>query len=62
MIRINLSSVEVIEKLQQASKELSDLEPLYSSIAELVVQSTKERFATGVAPDGTKWRPKVPRR
>ncbi|MFO1495141.1 MAG: phage virion morphogenesis protein [Lysobacterales bacterium] len=34
-----------------------DLRPLMQEIGEQLTESTKQRFATGTAPDGTQWAP-----
>jgi phage virion morphogenesis protein len=49
------------EKLQRAlstvQQRIGDLSPLMADIGELLTQSTKQRFATSTAPDGTPWAP-----
>lgn len=37
---------------------LSDLTPIMQEIGEIVIDSTKQRFSQGVAPDGSRWAPK----
>lgn len=38
-------------------QRMSNLSPLMADIGELLVESTKRRFAAGVAPDGAQWAP-----
>ena len=36
---------------------VADLTPMMDSIGALLVSNTQERFMTGIAPDGEKWKP-----
>lgn len=37
---------------------MRDMTPVYQDVVEYMIQATRERFVTGIAPDGTKWAPK----
>lgn len=50
---INLSAAEALFAALDAA--LTDMTPVMKDLGELLTTSTKERFPTGVAPDGTKW-------
>lgn len=60
MIRIDLNLGSITTRLAEVGATLSDMTPIFEDIAEELVLSTKRRFATGTAPDGTRWRPKSP--
>lgn len=46
---------EVVKKLQKLWAVTGDLSPALKEINEVLVESTKKRFDTGIAPDGQKW-------
>lgn len=46
---------EVQEMLGRVERLGADLRPLMQEIGEQLIESTKRRFATGTAPDGTPW-------
>ena len=46
---------EVIKGLQKLQNAGKDLSPALRDIGELLIVSTKERFATGTGPDGKNW-------
>lgn len=50
---------ELIGALEALDHALSDMTPLYQELGELLTISTKDRFPTGEAPDGTTWAPKT---
>ncbi|WP_425230211.1 phage virion morphogenesis protein [Sphingomonas sp.] len=60
MIRIEFNVAPVLAKLASAKKLLGDLTPVHQDIAEYMVQTTKGRFITSTAPDGSRWRDKSP--
>lgn len=43
--------------LSTLSQRLSNLSPLMADIGELLLESTKQRFATSTSPDGVLWLP-----
>lgn len=53
---INLSQAEALFAALDAA--LTDMTPVMNDLGELLTTSTKERFPTGTAPDGSKWAPK----
>lgn len=44
--------------LQRLASSLADMSPVMQDIGEYLITSTKERFPTGKAPDGSAWAPK----
>lgn len=58
MIRseIDLSFAEAA--LAALDRALTDMTPVMEDLGELLTTSTKDRFPTGTAPDGSKWAPK----
>lgn len=57
MITITMDDSEVRGYLQKLSRKTSDMSPAMRGMGELLVASTKERFTSGKAPDGTPWAP-----
>lgn len=51
--KIDLSAAEALFAALDAA--LTDMTPVMNDLGELLTTSTKERFPTGTAPDGTKW-------
>lgn len=58
MITVELKEDEITAVLDRLSRSLTDMTPVMQDIGELLVESTKQRFGEGVAPDGTSWAPK----
>lgn len=56
--KIDLSAAEALFAALDAA--LTDMTPVMDDLGELLTTSTKDRFPTGTAPDGTKWAPKSP--
>lgn len=58
MIRsdVDLSFAEAA--LAALDRALTDMTPVMNDLGELLTTSTKDRFPTGTAPDGSKWAPK----
>lgn len=54
---IELDDAEVRAALRRVIDRGRDLRPVLLSIGETLSESTKERFRTGTAPDGTPWAP-----
>ncbi len=60
MIRIDIDDRLVLDALRQLSRRVGDMRPAMQDIGEYLVGSTKARFATATAPDGTPWAPNRP--
>ena len=60
MITLNLDDGPVIEALQGLFMRASDLRPALLEIGEDLAESTRRRFVTSTAPDGTPWAPNSP--
>lgn len=60
MYRVELKEDEVSGVLGRLSRALTDMTPVMQEIGEMLVDSTKQRFKEGVAPDGSAWAPKSP--
>lgn len=57
MIQIEINEAAISSALSQLAARLTDMTPIMQDIGEGLVASTKDRFAKGVAPDGTAWAP-----
>jgi phage gpG-like protein len=53
---INLTFAEAT--LAALDAALTDMTPVMNDLGELLTTSTKDRFPTGTAPDGSRWAPK----
>ena len=51
------NSASVIAELQRIAQQVGNMRPVYQGIGELLVDSTKSRFDTSTAPDGSRWAP-----
>lgn len=60
MISIQVNEKQVVAVLAQLSERAQNLRPAFAKIGEDLVESTKRRFATATAPDGTPWAPNSP--
>ena len=60
MAQVVISRDEITEALTRLSAALSDMTPVFRDIGEIVIDSTKQRFGQGLAPDGSRWAPKSP--
>ncbi|MDD3355073.1 phage virion morphogenesis protein [Zoogloea sp.] len=56
-ITIRIDSAPVIDVLQRLAAGTRNPAPLFKAIGEDLITSTKERFATSTAPDGSRWAP-----
>ncbi len=54
---IRLESTRVLDVLARVAAGVRKPAPLYKAIGEDLVASTKARFATSTAPDGSRWAP-----
>lgn len=59
-IDVTLVSQPVLERLAEISRRFDDMSPALLAIGELITESTKARFSTSTAPDGSKWKPNSP--
>lgn len=57
MIKIELSDNQVSQKLEKLVRSVENTRPVLELIGNMLVDSTKRRFATSTAPDGTRWAP-----
>lgn len=57
MIEIKVDNKNVLEALERLSKAVDKPAPALKAISESLVVSTKKRFETSTAPDGTRWKP-----
>lgn len=60
MITIEIKNDGISAGLQRALDALTNTQPLMNQLGEYLVESTKQRFPTGRAPDGSVWAPKSP--
>lgn len=57
MITIEIDNRAVLDALTRLQSRTSDLSPLMHDIGEHLMETTKRRFDTATAPDGTRWEP-----
>lgn len=55
MITIKFEDRTVLDALSRLQRKTSDLSPLMHEIGEYLTETTKRRFDTSTAPDGTRW-------
>ncbi len=60
MISISFNAMPVFSALERAGEQLDDLTPIHQEIGEYMIESTRQRFQRGEAPDGDAWAPKKP--
>ena len=58
MIEIEIKNDSITDMLARLDAALTDMTPVMRDIGEYFVDSTKQRFMAGTAPDGTPWAPK----
>lgn len=58
MIEIEFKDDDIRDGLAGLDAALTDMTPVMRDIGEYFVDSTRQRFAAGSAPDGTPWAPK----
>lgn len=58
MISVEVNDKQITATLAGIEGKLANQAELMAQIAELLLDSTVERFQTGTAPDGTPWAPK----
>jgi phage virion morphogenesis protein len=57
MIQVEIDDKQVLAALNRLLEAGADMTPAMQDIGEYLVQSTRQRFQDGVAPDGTPWAP-----
>lgn len=55
MITIDIDDREVLSVLQELARRGANLRPAMLAIGEDLAESTRRRFETSTAPDGTPW-------
>jgi phage virion morphogenesis protein len=60
MYTLEINSGPVDGALERLAAGLDDTTPAMQRIGEFLAASTKDRFPTGTAPDGSAWAPKSP--
>lgn len=55
MLELKINDAQITAALAQAIAALGDLTPVMEEIGSILLDSTKQRFVTGEAPDGTPW-------
>lgn len=53
----SLDNVAISERIAQLAAEFDHMAPAMSAIGEALTESTKRRFDTSTAPDGSRWAP-----
>lgn len=57
LIQIDVDDRQVLDVLAKLARRAGDLSPALKQIGEGLVDSTRRRFVTGTAPDGSRWAP-----
>ncbi len=57
MLKFNMQSAIVVDVLSQIETTLGNPNPMLADMGEHLETSTKDRFKTSTAPDGSKWKP-----
>lgn len=60
MIRIELDDAKAQAALSDLAQRGADLRPLMQELGEYLTETTKQRFQTSTAPDGSRWQPNAP--
>ncbi len=55
MIKVTIKDKQVLDRLGQIIGHAKNMRPAFLEIGEDMVDSTKRRFTTATAPDGTPW-------
>jgi phage virion morphogenesis protein len=55
LFSVELKEDQIAAALIRALNQMEDLTPLMQGIGEILIVSTKERFKSGISPEGTKW-------
>ncbi len=59
-LEITANTPEISAALAQLAAVMNDLTPAFRDIGESLLNSTRERFRTSTAPDGSRWLPLKP--
>jgi phage virion morphogenesis protein len=54
---VTVDDTQVLAALRRLRQKTDNLAPVLKQVGEDLVESTKQRFATATAPDGTPWAP-----
>ena len=60
MIDIKIDTAQLQAALKDLQGKVTRLRPVLKEIGEDLTESTKQRFATGIGPDGVPWAPNQP--
>lgn len=60
MIEVKVDNAAVLAAMQRLARSAANPRPLLLALGEELTKSTKKRFETSTAPDGTKWAPNKP--
>ena len=58
---VRLQDEEARDRLRALIDRLDNRQPFFNTVGQLLADSTRERFRTGLAPDGSAWTPLSPR-
>lgn len=59
MITVEINDDEVEAALRELERRLTDMNPVFEVLGDLLEDSTEKRFDEGVSPDGIPWAPKA---
>lgn len=54
-LEIHIDDAQLRNGLQQLQAKLGDLRPVFQDLGEALLNSTRARFSSQTAPDGTRW-------
>jgi|YelNatPaOPRAMG01_1025707.scaffolds.fasta_scaffold69290_2 phage virion morphogenesis protein len=57
---VSFDAAQALSALDALAAHLGDLRPALQEVGEYLIDSTKRRFASGTAPDGSRWAPNSP--
>lgn len=57
-VTIDITTDQISTALGRVAAALTDPTPMFQDLGEYLIKSTKDRFPTGKAPDGSIWAPK----
>lgn len=60
MIEVKIDDTQITRALQELQQAAGDLSPAFREIAEVLIESTKQRFSDGSGPDGQPWADNAP--
>lgn len=60
MIRIEIDDLKARQAFDALLERATDLRPLMQRLGEHLIETTKQRFDTSTAPDGSRWDPNSP--